>query len=609
MKKRIIYIVSYFFTLLLLFVIQKPLFMLYNDAVGKEVNLTDFGQVMWHGISLDATTAGYFTALPLLIILVSIWTKRISLKKLLLPYYILVAILLSIVFVVDMGLYPFWGFKLDASIFLYLDSPKEAMASVSTGFIAIRVLAMLVYAAFIVWIMLKVTPNTLDKVGKRIWGTLGMLLLGGGLFVIIRGGVSESTSNVGQVYFSNNQFLNHSAVNPCFSLLSSMSKSKDFASEFNFFDEEKRADLFEGLYPTKRSDINTKVLNTERPNVLLILMEGFGGAFIEPLGGLPGVAPNLNRLSEEGIFFTQCYANSFRTDRGTVSALSGYLALPTVSIMKVPAKSRTLPAISEELLKAGYQTDFLYGGDINFTNMKSYLLSKGYQKLTADADFSLAEQSSNVWGVNDDITSEWLLEQLKQRAGTDTPWFTTYLTLSSHEPFEVPYNRLEEKIPNAFAYTDECLGKLIDGLKETPLWDDLLIVCIPDHGFCYPQGATDRGGEFSHIPMLWLGGAIKEPMRVDKIMNQTDMAATLLGQLGLDHSMFTFSRDVLSESYVYPFAFYSSGSVFAFRDSTGVSAYDIKADCISYEEPSASEERLNRGKAILQSAYDDLGKR
>ena len=609
MKKRIVYIVSYFFTVLLMFVIQKPLFMLYNDAVGKEVNLTDFGQVMWHGISLDATTAGYFTALPLLIILVSIWTKRISLKKLLLPYYILVAILLSIVFVVDMGLYPFWGFKLDASIFLYLDSPKEAMASVSTGFIAIRVLAMLVYAAFIVWIMLKVTPNTLDKVGKRIWGTLGMLLLGGGLFVIIRGGVSESTSNVGQVYFSNNQFLNHSAVNPCFSLLSSMSKSKDFASEFNFFDEEKRADLFEGLYPTKRSDINTKVLNTERPNVLLILMEGFGGAFIEPLGGLPGVAPNLNRLSEEGIFFTQCYANSFRTDRGTVSALSGYLALPTVSIMKVPAKSRTLPAISEELLKAGYQTDFLYGGDINFTNMKSYLLSKGYQKLTADADFSLAEQSSNVWGVNDDITSEWLLEQLKQRAGTDTPWFTTYLTLSSHEPFEVPYNRLEEKIPNAFAYTDECLGKLIDGLKQSPLWENLLVVCIPDHGFCYPQGTVDRGGEFSHIPMLWLGGAIKEPMKIDKMMNQTDMAATLLGQLGLDHSMFPFSRDVLSESYVYPFAFYSSGSVFAFRDSTGVSAYDIKADCISYEEPSASEERLNRGKAILQSAYDDLGKR
>ena len=379
MKKRIAYIISYFFTILLMFVIQKPLFMLYNDAVGKEAGITDFGQVMWHGISLDATTAGYLTAFPLLVVLISIWTRRMSLKKLLLPYYILAAALVSVVFVVDMGLYPFWGFKLDASIFLYLDSPEEAMASVSAGFIAIRLLAMLVWAIGMVWVMMKVTPHTLEKVEKRVLATLGGLLCGGLLFVVIRGGVTESTSNVGQVYFSSNQFLNHSAVNPCFSLLSSMGKSKDFASEFNFFEEEKRAELFEGLYPISDTDKNVKILNTERPNVLLILMEGFGGAFIEPLGGLPEVAPNLNRLSEEGVFFTQCYANSFRTDRGTVSALSGYLGLPTVSIMKVPAKSRTLPAISEELAKVGYQTDFLYGGDINFTNMKSYLLGKGYQ--------------------------------------------------------------------------------------------------------------------------------------------------------------------------------------------------------------------------------------
>ena len=609
MKKRIIYIVSYFLLILTLFVSQKPLFMLYNDASGKGALFSDFFRVMGNGMSLDATTAGYLTALPFLLVLVSIWVKKFPLRKLLLPYYIIAALLSAIVFVVDMGLYPFWGFKLDASIFLYLDSPKEAMASVSLGFILLRVVAMLLLTAFYAWLMWKVTPRKLEATRKRIGGTLGMLLLGGILFVIIRGGVTESTSNVGQVYFSNNQFLNHSAVNPCFSLLSSMGKSKDFASEFNFFDEEQRAKLVEGLYPTSDGDSLTSVLRSNRPNVLLILMEGFGGAFIEPLGGLPDVAPNLNRLSEEGVFFTNCYANSFRTDRGTVCALSGYLGLPTASVMKIPTKSRTLPAISEELVKAGYNTDFLYGGDINFTNMKSYLLSKGYQHLTADTDFSLAERSSNVWGVNDDITSEWLLEQLKQRTEEDAPWFTTYLTLSSHEPFEVPYHRLEEKIPNAFAYTDECLGKLIDGLKQSPLWEDLLVVCIPDHGFCYPQGTTDRGGEFSHIPMLWLGGAVKEPMKIDKIMNQTDMAATLLAQLGLDHSMFPFSRNVLGSDYVYPFAFYSSGSVFAFRDSTGVTAYDIKADCISYEEPSASEERLRKGKAILQTAYDDLGKR
>ena len=608
MKKRIIYIITFFMTVLLIFVCQKPLFMLYNSAAEKGVAFGDYLQVMWHGLSLDAAVCGYLVAVPFLLILVSVWFHKIPLRKLLLPYYAVIALLVAVVFVVDMGLYPFWGFKLDASIFLYLDSPEEAMASVSIGFLLIRVLLMLVLSVLLAWLMLKVTPRKVEAVKNRLLATLIMLLIGGVLFVIIRGGVTESTSNVGQVYFSNNQFLNHSAVNPAFSLLSSMGKSKDFASEFDFFEEEKRAELFSGLYPVTDGDSIVQVLNTNRPNVLLILMEGFGGVFIEPLGGLPDVAPHLNRLSEEGIFFTNCYANSFRTDRGTVCTLSGYLGLPTASVMKIPVKSRTLPAISEEMLKAGYATDFLYGGDINFTNMKSYLLSKGYQKLTSDTDFSLAERTSNVWGVNDDITADWLLKQLKERTG-EGRWFTTYLTLSSHEPFDVPYNRLEDKIPNAFAYTDECLGKLIDGLKQSEIWKDLLIICIPDHGNCYPQGSVDRGGEYSKIPMLWLGGAVKEPMKIDKLMNQSDLAATLLAQLGLDHSLFSFSRNILGSDYVYPFAFHTSGGTFAFRDSTGVTGYDTKANSVSYEEPSPSMERLEKGKAILQSVYDDLGSR
>ena len=608
MKKRIAYISLYFFTVLLIFILQKPLFMLYNGSIEKGFGFADYMQVMVHGASLDAATAGYLTAFPFLLVLISIWFRKFPLKKILYGYYILAAALISIIFVVDMALYTFWGFKLDASVFLYIDSPKEALASVSVGFILLRVLAILLLIALNSWVLLKITPSVLNATRKRIAGTAGMLLLGGVLFIIIRGGVTESTSNIGQVYFSNEPFLNHSAVNPDFSLLSSMGKSQDFASEFNFFDEEKRAALFDGLYPTTDGDSIIQVLNTKRPNILIILMEGFGGAFVEPLGGLPDVTPHFNRLSKEGIFFTNCYANSFRTDRGTVCTFSGYLGLPTASVMKIPAKSRTLPAIAEGLSKAGYKTDFLYGGDINFTNMKSYLLSTGYQRLTANTDFSLAEQTSNAWGVNDDITFEYLYNQLRNRK-KEGPWHTAFLTLSSHEPFEVPYHRLEDKIPNAFAYTDECLGKFIDRLKQTPAWKDLLVICLPDHGFYYPREGSNAMPRFYHIPLLWLGGAVKQPMQVDKIMNQTDLAATLLGQLGLEHTAFTFSRNVLGSDYKYPFAFYSFNNGFSFRDSTGVTVFDNNSGSILFDEPEADESRLDKGKAILQTVYDDLGNR
>lgn len=608
MKKRIAYISLYFFTVLLIFILQKPLFMLYNGSIEKGFGFADYMQVMIHGASLDAATAGYLTAFPFLLVLISIWFRKFPLKKILYGYYILAAALISIIFVVDMALYTFWGFKLDASVFLYIDSPKEALASVSVGFILLRVLAILLLIALNSWVLLKITPSVLTATRKRIAGTAGMLLLGGVLFIIIRGGVTESTSNIGQVYFSNEPFLNHSAVNPDFSLLSSMGKSQDFASEFNFFDEEKRAALFDGLYPTTDGDSIIQVLNTKRPNILIILMEGFGGAFVEPLGGLPDVTPHFNRLSKEGIFFTNCYANSFRTDRGTVCTFSGYLGLPTASVMKIPAKSRTLPAIAEGLSKAGYKTDFLYGGDINFTNMKSYLLSTGYQRLTANTDFSLAEQTSNAWGVNDDITFEYLYNQLRNRK-EEGSWHTAFLTLSSHEPFEVPYHRLEDKIPNAFAYTDECLGKFVDRLKQTPAWKDLLVICLPDHGFYYPREGSNAMPRFYHIPLLWLGGAVKQPMQVDKIMNQTDLAATLLGQLGLEHTAFTFSRNVLGSDYKYPFAFYSFNNGFSFRDSTGVTVFDNNSGSILFDEPEADESRLDKGKAILQTVYDDLGNR
>lgn len=606
MKKRIAYLIAFFAMVLGCFLIQKPLFMLYNDAVEKGVSPADFGRVILHGFTLDATTAGYLTVIPWLVILISIWFRQFPLRKILTGYYVLISFLVMLIFIVDMALYPFWGFKLDASIFLYMDSPKNALASVSTGFIILRIFIMLLLSALMIAGLYKLTPQRLAGTSRRVTGSAGMILLGGLLFVVIRGGVTESTANIGQVYFCNNEFLNHSAVNPAFSLLASAGKTENYASEFDFFDEEKRKELFEGLYPTEGENM-VELLNTRRPNILIILVEGYGGVFIESLGGVPGVSPNWERLSKEGVFFTNCYANSFRTDRGTICTFSGYQGFPTLSVMKIPAKSRTLPSIAGKLVKEGYVTDFLYGGDINFTNMKSYLLGSGYQKLTADVDFSLKERQ-NPWGVNDDITFEYLYNEIKKRPLSQR-WHTAFLTLSSHEPFEVPYHRLEEKIPNAFAFTDECLGKFIDKLKQLPQWKDLLVICLPDHGFHYPVSEPNNTPRIHHIPMLWLGGAIKQPAVVDKLMNQTDMAATLLGQLGIDHREFNFSRNVLGKEYTYPFAYYTYNNGFAFRDSTGVTQVDNNSGKTLVDEPAPSLRRMELGKAILQSSYDDLGER
>jgi phosphoglycerol transferase MdoB-like AlkP superfamily enzyme len=606
MKKRLRYLIALFGLLLLVFAVQKPIFMLYNRTFSHDCSVVDFLMVMLQGLKLDSSVAGYFTALPWLGMVFSIWFHKINPKKILTAYYIFTTVIISIFFVVDMILYAFWSFKLDASVLFYMSSPSNAMASVSFGFIALRGFFLLLFAALCFWLFRKITPSTLPLVKRKIMATTVLLLTGGILFIVIRGGVTASTTNIGRVYFSENQFLNHSAVNPVFNFIYSLGKSEDFAEQFNFFPEEKRQELFAGLYP-KNGETSVRLLNTDRPNVLIILWESFAGNFTEAIGGESDITPNINRLSEEGILFTQFYSNSFRTDRGIVCTFSGYPGLPTLSVMKLPPKSQTLPSIAKTLLNAGYKTDFLYGGDINFTNMQSYFRSMGYQKIVSDKDFTFKEQHSHAWGVTDGITFEHLYRVIQERK--DAPWHTGFLTLSSHEPFEVPYKRLEDKLTNAFAYTDECLGQFIDKLKQTPAWDNLLIICLADHGYCYPKNVTGRDPVFFHTPMLWLGGAVVQPMKIDKLANQTDLAATLLGQLNLPHNDFTFSRDVFNTSYTYPFVFFSFNNGFGIRDSAGVSVYDNNPDKVILEEPAPNQERVEKAQVILQTLYDDLGKR
>jgi phosphoglycerol transferase MdoB-like AlkP superfamily enzyme len=301
------------------------------------------------------------------------------------------------------------------------------------------------------------------------------------------------------------------------------------------------------------------------------------------------------------------YANSFRTDRGIVAVLNGYLAQPTTSIMKYPAKSQTLPSIAKSLQKKGYTSDMLYGGDINFTNMQSYFFSSGYSKVTADRDFPLKSRLSK-WGANDDITFAHLYQSMTDNSRKE-PFFSTFLTLSSHEPFEVPYNRLKDPYLNSVAFTDSCLGDFIDKLKKLPLWNNTLIVLVSDHGFRYPASVKEHDPKRYHIPMLWLGGAIKEPRVIANYGNQTDLAATLLYQLDLPHKEFTFSNNMV-DSLQPAYAFYSYNNGFGFIDTTGVSVYDCESEKPLIIKPEAGNEiRLNNGKALLQTLYDDLGSR
>ena len=599
MLQRFLYLLKTYLLTMLIFIIAKVVFMLYNTT--QVFTGHDIFAVLYNGLSLDFSTSLYIIIVPFLVCTVSIWLGGIkTLRVILRAYYLLIAIVMTLAFVADTSLYEFWLFKLDSTCLQYLETPTEAMASVSMGYIVIR-LIVIVIVSIIVWWAYTHPRWRITLSSHRITESVVALLCIPVIIIGIRGGLGESTTNIGQVYFSQNQFLNHSAVNPVFNFIDSFDKAD---ADYSFMSDEECTKLMSDLYNTQSIDCDT-LLNTQNPNIIIILLEGCGGVFTE-IGGRTDITPNLNKLTKEGIYFTKCYGNSWRTDRGTVCALSGYPSFPTMSVMKIPSKSRSLPNIASTLQKErGYKTSYLYGGDINFTNMRSYLISGGFENLTWMKDYSADEQKTAQWGVRDDITFKTLYQMA---TNAEQPFLIGYSTLSSHVPWDVPIHHFDDEVINSFYYLDQCIGDFINNFRKSKAWKNTLIVMLPDHGIPH-NGIDESSSLMNHIPMIWVGGAVKEPRLIDKVCNQTDLTATLLGQLGISHDEFSFSRDVLSSTYTRPFATHTFDDGFSMVDSTSFVCYDFVSNKVIAEEGRKNEQLLTLGKAILQAASKDFNNR
>lgn len=645
-------IAKWFVVVILVFILQKLYFMALTWREGTVA--ADVIDVVWHGIRLDLAVTAYSLILPLLAVLVQQFVKR-PLLPLLKVYYCIIAVVFAIIIVADASLYPFWQFKLDASVFLYTDKPADALASVSIGYITGRLLWIVIwmYFQYRIAMLLRVFRVSDDNADVSIgtaangttpmrWLSIAVLVVIGGLMALaIRGGVGKGTNNVSVAYYSDNQYLNHAAVNPVFNLLYSLGKQEDFGSEAQFFATDEAERIATGIYGNNAAAQSCAVLNgavsnsadknstdknstdtttppflrTSRPDILLIIWEGGCWNLLRE----KHAGPAITALADESIDFTNCYANSFRTDRGQLSLLSGWPAIPKTSLMKIPEKCDRLSALPRTLLDNGYTTTYWYGGDITFANTGGYMHQSGFQRCVSDKDFSSSERAT-AWGVYDgtllDRMAGTMIADYKQRKD-GKPSFNCVMTLTSHEPWTVPDGYAANSGNNAggststkasfadprltaFNYTDGCLQQLLDRLRQSPMWQNLLVIVTADHGVVEHDNMAVNDPKVTRIPMLWTGDAITAPQKVPVIMNQSDLAATLLSQLGISHDAFIFSRDVLSPGYKYPSAFHAYNGGISFVDSTGYTTYDLDGNT-AILNPDTQRER--KAKGILQYLY------
>ena len=598
--KRGIHFLEYLYCLLLVIFLMGRVGFILNNRCVEQLSFVDSASACWRGfVEHDLMVAAWLLVVPWLVGLFALRHSGFKLRAWLTPYYIVMGLAVAAIIVADAVMYEYWQFKLGMVVLSYAASPEGATNSVSLSYILIRIGLFLALALCTIISCILLTPKTLPN-GRteRLWmrniSIIWTFLLVSGVLWMRQGDVYTSKPHP-------TQLADHAAVNPVYAFLSSVRLTENYANRYNFLSEEDRSDLFKGLYPEPADDIQDTLLNTQRPDILVVFIEGFGSRFVQELGGLPDVAPGWSRFIPEGIFWENYYSNSFRTDRGTVSAFSGWLSYADVGLMKHSEFHSSLPSLAQSLAKEGYETNYVYGGAMTNMGKRQYLENMKFANLYDDTAFSDDEKDS-CWGVDDSTALQKACHFIAN--WQDGHHFMVAQTLSSHEPWDVPYHRLEDEKLNAFAYTDYSIACMIDTLKQLPQWDSLLVIMIPDHGFLYKQSYKDPG--FFRSPMLWTGGAIKEPRRMDILMNQSDIPATLLSQLGIRHDDYPWSRNVLSETYTYPFVYCNYPAGILFADSTGTSIYDIDGDTVMMEEPSDGGLRIMRAKAILQTSYDQL---
>lgn len=634
--KQIIWFVKTYATFVVLFVLQKPLFLfLEKGSATQPVDniFTELPAVIWHGLPLDLSMAGYLSVIPGFLSIAVVWLKRDLVKPIMNIYFIIASLFITCSFLLNASLYPYWKYPLDSTpLFYFFTSPADAIASVSIWQVILSIVILIVLTIG-VWFTLRMRGEKRQQYSRYSYGYGGfgsgkrnrfddfdrhrgrtsiiLLLLTGLLFLPIRGGITVSTMNTGQAYFSQNAYLNHSAVNPLFSLFESITHQEDFASQYRFMKDKEADKIFATM--TSTSDENTYPLLNEAtfkkgtPDILIVIMESFANDIIPSMGSYKDVAVCLDSIAQQSILFTRFYANSFRTDRGMVSILSGYPAQTTTSIMRYPRKTSQLPSIARNLVKyKNYKTTYYYGGDADYCNMRSYLVSQGYQHIISDANFPIEDKISK-WGVPDHILAARMMEDIKAQQNEKRPMLRILQTSSSHEPFEVPYHRLKDKRLNAFAYTDSVMGAIVREYRKLPRWKNTLIVFVPDHVGGYKENLNDHDRSRYQIPLILAGGAISRPMKVGIIGSQHDIAATLLGQLGVEHREFTFSKNMMSDATP-KFAFFAVNDAFGIVSEENSLIYDNRAKRIVYDKGEKGF-NLKRGQAYLQKLYDDLAKK
>lgn len=406
---------------------------------------------------------------------------------------------------------------------------------------------------------LKTSCNTKQKICIAM---IAWLLIIVTLFGFARGTIGHRPLNPSLVYFSTDPLLNSLTLNSLYSVAFAIKQLGDemhASSVYGNMSDKKVLSIVRASIGAPESEYEIAEIPTLRThipsykgkpkNLVIVLQESLGAQFVNHLGGRK-ITPNIDNLMNDGWAFNQLYATGTRSVRGIEAVVTGFTPTPARSVVKLANSQHNFFTIAELLKREGYITQFVYGGESHFDNMKSFFLGNGFTDIV-DSDDIENPLFVASWGACDESLFIQADKELTKLEAQGKPFFSLVFTSSNHDPFDIPSGIVpvidgEDDRDRAIRFADYALGKFIDKAKQSSYWEDTVFLVVADHD-ARVFGAELVPIKSFHIPGVILGKDII-PKQDNRTVSQIDLAPTLLSLMGLETRNPMIGNDLTNEN-------------------------------------------------------------
>ena len=417
--------------LVLLFIMQRLMFILFFTSELKGIELSQVLLTFVYGFPMDVATASSILLLVALLLLIKIFVQRLRMQAVV-KYVLITAICLSwISTTADIALYESWGTRINSKALSYLAYPGEALKSTWSW----RYLFLLSVMVFMVIISIRIFKNILRtdefEMKRNARTVLFTCLAPAILVVLLRGGFQKYPLGKSWVYFSSIASLNQTALNGLWNFGYALSQpTEPEINPYKFFPDEEAKKIVQDLHASGNNSL-LHILKSDHPNILMIVLESWGDSVTKREVNGKRITPQFEAMTNDGLLFTNFYSPGFRTEQGLAALVSGFPSQPTTSIVRKYGVFDKLPGLPKSLSNAGYASSFYYGGSLHFANTDGYLKVMGFEKLVGDENFP--ESKRTGWGIYDEELFKYFIADSKN---ISQPFFSIVMSCTSHEPFD-----------------------------------------------------------------------------------------------------------------------------------------------------------------------------